>query len=98
MYNYPKNHIKFITDDIAPDGGQKLEKLTEEKRRSFANSEKDQSILIVPSMNILESPMPKVKTMTIQSLHSDAVDAALNDELEVAGIFLSVSGPEAFNR
>jgi len=85
LYNYPKNHIKFITDDMAPDGGQKLERLTENKRRSFHNSEKDQSILVVPSINILESPMPKVKTLTMQSVHSDAVDAALNDELEVAG-------------
>jgi len=38
LYNYPRNYIKFITDEIAPDGGERLEGLTEAKRvQSIAN-------------------------------------------------------------
>jgi len=42
LYNYPRNYIKFITDEIAPDGGERLEGLTEAKRvQSLANVDGD---------------------------------------------------------
>lgn len=67
---------------MAPDGGERLEKLTEAKRQSIQNLDGDHDAghqnhahargsLIAPS---------------VQSVHSDHIDGALNDELVVAGI------------
>lgn len=78
MYNYPKNHIKFITDELAPDKGERLEQVTEAKRRSLNNLDQENG----NAENNLEPPQGA------QSVHSEHLDGALNDELIVAGIFL----------
>jgi len=77
LYNYPKNHIKFITAEMAPDGGEKLEPLSEQ-RRLQATQDHHENIL---DPNQFGTP---VKQGTMQSVHSDNVDGVLNDELVVA--------------
>ena len=80
LYNYPKTHIKFITDEIAPDNGEKLNKMTEKRVKSIHNIEDN----CVMSQNNFDSPCHKAKGGTLQSVHSDNLDGVLNDELEVA--------------
>jgi len=80
LYNYPKTHIKFITDDIAPDNGEKLAKMTEKRIKSIQSIEDNYP----GSQNFLDSPSRKEKGGTLQSVHSDNLDGVLNDELEVA--------------
>jgi len=36
LYNYPKNYINFITDELAPDKGEKLAKVGEKQRQSIS--------------------------------------------------------------
>lgn len=39
MYNYPKDHIRDILDEVAPDKGTKLNRITEEQREAAIDKE-----------------------------------------------------------
>lgn len=75
---------------MAPDGGERLERLTEAKRQSIQNLDhepcepchQDAVNQNVVGRNIIAPSM--------QSVHSDHVDGALNDELVVAGIVCEI--------